>query len=809
MFKLNIMRAVILFIFFAISFTLQAQNQFIDSLRRVVQVAEGREKVVALVELSSNLYNRNPIEGLSLGEEAIRIAEEMNFPELKGKAYNSIGINYFGKSDIQNARAFFEKAMQEAVRYNDTLEVLKTYSRFGVIYQTESKYDSALLVFRKQEEMYNAMQKRSNLGKVYENIGTIHFLRGEYASAITYFLDAKNLAEEFNNFTLLASMYGKIGGIYSRTKNYAEAEKYLRLAIAQYLDNKNFIEAARFTNILGINFKQQAMFPEALDCYHKALELLKSIPNKPIELAVFSNIASIHVELKEYNQAKVYHAKSLALAKELNSKNSIAISTYNLGEIALFEKDYPLANTLIETALESFIAINDFTSQVKCYNSLIVANNALGNFKKSVEYYKALNTLNDSIFKKEKGFALDSLQTLFSTREIERENLILAQEKKIINKTVEKQRVVIVSGLLFSLLLIFTILFVVQSRRRIKNSKDMLEIQNAYIIEQSEELRVLNEKLVELDKFKASLMQMIVHDLKNPLSNIISIASKRLDKSSELTLIHESANRMLRLVLNILDINKYNESKLNLRLVDVPVKEIVDSSIKNMEVSLSLSSCSLSLNYEPNLVVIADLESMQRVMENLLSNAIKHTYPNENIEVSVFRVNDMVRFRVSNKGAGIPNEKIELLFEPYGQIPSEKQQKFRSTGLGLNFCKLVVTAHGGVIGVESIPETMTHFWFDIPASTNTITAELPETVTENISFSSTIVLSNSDKEALKPFLDRLKNLDIYEVSGIRGVIGQIETTDSAAIEAWKMEVENAIYSLNGKKFNELVTMIET
>jgi len=245
------------------------------------------------------------------------------------------------------------------------------------------------------------------------------------------------------------------------------------------------------------------------------------------------------------------------------------------------------------------------------------------------------------------------------------------------------------------------------------------------------------EKLLELDNFKEAMTGMIVHDLKNPLNAIIGLSSMNQDDEL-MQMVNTAGNQMLNLVLNILDVQKFENTEVKLNLSETPLLQITDEASKQVSLLIKQKKQKLKLLISPKIVVVTDQEIMVRVFVNMLTNAIKYT-PNDG-EITIkfeaafheqdeYISNSMIQQRakenfngklplclisVNDTGQGIPEDKQHLVFEKFGQVEAKKSGGVRSTGLGMTFCKMVIEAHAGNIWLTSEVGMGTTFFLTLP-----------------------------------------------------------------------------------------------
>jgi len=248
----------------------------------------------------------------------------------------------------------------------------------------------------------------------------------------------------------------------------------------------------------------------------------------------------------------------------------------------------------------------------------------------------------------------------------------------------------------------------------VKERTAEINLQKEEILSQAEQLQVTNSKLIELDYYKESLTQMIVHDLKSPLGVICGMPDI-LREGDNLNLIKSAGKQMLDLVTNILDVQKYENSEMKLQKEDIRLKKMVDETI----VHTQYLHTSKKINFK-NLITneayaYADKEILTRVFINIITNAIKYTRRDGEIEINTIQSNkDILTIYVKDNGAGIPSGMLNKIFDKYVQAQAKKAGKTRSTGLGLTFCKLAIEAHNGEIWAESEQEKGATFYFTLP-----------------------------------------------------------------------------------------------
>jgi len=329
----------------------------------------------------------------------------------------------------------------------------------------------------------------------------------------------------------------------------------------------------------------------------------------------------------------------------------------------------------------------------------------------------------------------------------------------------------------------------------IEAQRSEIQDQKDHIVMKTMDLMVLNKELKENAELREGLTGMIVHDLKNPISNIINLSESR-----EITYFAED---MLTMVENILDIQKYQGMIMPLNRKILNLKKIIIEAIIQISIFAEHKNIKIENNVSEDNFVSADEDILRRIFVNLLSNAVKYTFSNGIIKIESELLKDKsdnIKVCVTDNGIGIKEESIPLIFNKFNQILARKTGEARSTGIGLTFCKMAVEAHGSEITVKSVPNEFTSFEFVLQV------AEIKKTQykqNKNIEKVKVINLNIDDKTYLKQFYDDFNLLDVYEISELRTVQNIIDEDFSENVKKWKNELNKAIYNCNSELYNAL------
>jgi len=238
------------------------------------------------------------------------------------------------------------------------------------------------------------------------------------------------------------------------------------------------------------------------------------------------------------------------------------------------------------------------------------------------------------------------------------------------------------------------------------------------------ELQESFHRLQELETLRDNLTNMIIHDLRTPLTSVIAgmqtlelLGEMNPDQMEMMELAVNGGETLLGMINDLLDVEKLESGSMQLDYVSLSVMALVASATRQVASLIVDKQLGLIQKIEPGLLHLqGDEGKLCRTLVNLLGNAIKFTPPGGTITLNVTQgpSDPVAVFSVTDTGEGIPPEAFERIFEKFGQVESRRGGRTMSTGLGLTFCKLAVEAHGGVIGVESPPGRGSTFRFTIP-----------------------------------------------------------------------------------------------
>ncbi len=665
------------------------------------------------------------------------------------------------------------------------------------------KADSALMCAYKIQQIEIPANEYDLQSNILTNIGIMAKLNGKYDEANTYLSQALDIAEKHNSVVSQIIILCQIGelnrciGLLDQSLQYLYlsrnlADKYKinhqhpkiydRLSATYYQladHNDPLFENIKIQGQNDIGPDRKTMYDYIKLCkIYADSSIMYSTLNKDIR----TNLSSLNIlgayfrHEKQYKKAIEYFNKALDLANSNHFKTNVPNYYANISRTWFDQKNYEKA---IETGLKGYAIANELN--IVAYKSILAHTLSISyveikDFENALRFQIAETETRNIIYSQENWNQITELDKKYQTEQKQKE---IEHQKELIdlkNKEVYRLNIIIIILLVVFAVIVAGIIYIQKQKKRIRA--------------QAEKISEQYQNLEKLDRFKESLTHALVHDLKNPLSQILI--------NTDNPNIRFASNKMLRLVMNLLNVEKYENTQFVLNKEIHSLSDVMNE-VKNDHI-IGLNEKNVTLNFRfTEYLINADKEIIIRVLDNLLSNAIRFAPLNSSIEVFAKKNKDnTIQIGIKNHGHHIAEEELPHIFDKYRHFEKNDNSSHRSTGLGLTFCKMAVEAHGQTIFAQNEADGVL-FSFSLEGEIANNQQQINREKEPDWN------LSQDEINLLQPYFQELQNIEVSHISDIHRVINRIPD-ESGNIINIKKQISNAVFASNAELYNRLITL---
>lgn len=267
---------------------------------------------------------------------------------------------------------------------------------------------------------------------------------------------------------------------------------------------------------------------------------------------------------------------------------------------------------------------------------------------------------------------------------------------------------------------------VVENTRRLLKREPLAPLirGNDELVRLDEVFHAAADDLIQVDKQRKHLVSLVKSELSEPLrtvqytlhnlsQGVLGELSPKAE--SRIILAARDTDRVVRLIDDLLSIETMEGAKFQLELEPTTSAQVIELAVGSVKDMAERYGVKLEI-LDAGVRVIADRDRLVQVLINFLSNAIKFSPSGGTVTIETIKSETESEFRVIDRGRGVPEDKLEQIFEPFQQVEASDQTSKGGTGLGLPISKTIIEQHGGRIGVHSKLDEGSTFWFTLPRS---------------------------------------------------------------------------------------------
>ena len=579
----------------------------------------------------------------------VKLTDYMNLPSgYNGKLYHLIDeVNKIKFSEPQKALELANFAYVQSLKSADEVLEANCLYLLGVCHEIISSYPQAMKFLSEAIKLAQHLGEKKIMGDALNYVGVIHDNLNNYSNALKAYFRALKIYEDIKENKKIAIVLSNIGLIYTNIKDFRNALKFYSHAL-DIAEEENDSESLLITNInIGLTHSQLGNFEEALKFLNDALEQAKNSNDKRRTAVAIDHIADTNIKLNNKEEAFRLYDESMKLKVELEDKRGLVRLYGTLGHLHLAENNLVEAKINLEKALELAKELGIKKSIHELHKMLADTYEKTDNAAKALYHLKIA-------YRKE-------LEFLKEESEIQARNISTQLEIEQAQKEAEIQR-----------------------------------LKNIELAQALEDVKKLNVSLKDLNNEKNEFMAIAVHDLKNPLQNILSTArilrrSPELPKSEmdEFTSnIVNQTDRMFNIIKKLLDHNAIDQGELKINISGFDVNALCRELISNFREDADRKKLTLELlEAEGEVIVYTDKVILYEILQNLVSNALKFSPENKSILLKVYSEGNNVKFEVIDNGPGFSEDDKKKIFNKFARLSAKPTGNEHSTGLGLSIVK--------------------------------------------------------------------------------------------------------------------------
>ena len=637
-----------------------------DSLHQVLAQTTGdTARVDVLNALAYALYTEAPDSTRRYATEALGLAQQADYPEGIARATRIQGIGLYVTGLRDEALRYFETAQMQWIALDRMKEAAGVGANIGVILLQQGAYAEALEVNLEAARVHAAVDTSRQLVLIYNNIGIINNRLNDYDEALRYYEQALNTARMVDDLALVAMAQANIGGVLS----------------------------------------EQGDHTSALERYVEALQIYEALEVTEHRIHVHGAMGKVHAERGDPVASLEAFEEALALS-EAADRTPMPFVLRGLGLAHLRQGDLEMAERYLQQAEPITAQAGDPSEQEALDKAFYELYKAQGELAQALERFEAHVALRDSIFSEERSERMAQLRTRYGMEQQALENEMLRAREADQEATIARQRLYVIGGVLFLLVLGGMSLLLYRANRRLSGAIDKLEDQNTVIQEQHDELEALNAS-------KDELFAVIGHDLRGPVGNIKMLLDTLLDdeapldpeaKRDLLQMADETAGASVTLLENLLYWAQTQRGDLAANPSPTPCRRLIHRNMKLLRSEARSKKIHLSTVVDDTVVAQVDEKMADIVVRNLLANAIKFTPEGGQVTVRAMQDANAAVLTIEDSGVGMSLQQQRRLTNGEQQTGSSAGTRGeKGTGLGLKLCQVLLARTAGTWHIDSTP----------------------------------------------------------------------------------------------------------
>ena len=558
---------------------------------------------------------------------------------------------------------------------------------------------------------FSFSQKKKPLKKIdsvayYSNLRDSNVKVNKYKDALLYTQKAISYSKFNNDTASQANQTFFLGKLYYDVKKYDDAIKSFNSSIKISQNSiPSSIQASTYY-YLGLCYMQKRSLDNAQICFDKVESLYETLEITYTADLINLQRGIIYKSKGEYDLASTLLKAIIAKPDSPTILDSKTEALYQIGTIEMFQNRNNLALNYFNKALD----LNAKNKNLEQKSAILLALSTV--YEKMLDKNNAYTYLKQHSNLKENISLLDNEKLGVDDYEEFKESERLKEIKQINEETKQQEKASkfskLISILAIALISILSLLSLALYKNNIIRTQS-----NQLLEEKNKELIIAKEKVEKASNARSEFLSTVSHELRTPLNAINGIAHLLLEekpKKSQMNYLESlkfSGDYLTTFINDILEIQKIDSNKIEIENIDFNLKKLFENIQNSLKELASTNNNAFELHIDSNIPdnLIGDPTKLSQIIMNLINNALKFT-KNGKVQlitklVSIEDTIATIYFEVKDDGIGIPEDKLDTVFNSFSQGSVDINRKYGGTGLGLTIVKKLTEILGGTIKLVS------------------------------------------------------------------------------------------------------------
>jgi signal transduction histidine kinase len=680
---MSVLRKLHIIILISISLSVFADNQT-DSLKALLgrnNFKDAQSKVETLMELSKAQFYPENEAAFNNAMNALKLAHKTGDKPLEAKAAKNVGLLFYRQSDFAKALEYFNIALDCNIEAENIDELAASYNNVGVVFNRLGYYNIALQNHIQQlkinEEtgnLYGIANSNLNIGNIYNNMG-------ENEKAYNYYQESLKISEELNDTNFMATSYLNLGVASMELLKYDQAIRY----------------------------------------FNKALPIKKRLGDRVNEASIYLNMGVIYNTRENYPLAEDYFQQGFEIFSDLNMRQNVVKALINLGDNYLKINNPRKSLEMITRAHEIAREIDSKQLLSETCGSLAQWYESQGRYQESLEYFKQMTALNDTLFDLEKSKQIRNLQIVYEVEKKERE--IMEQDLSI--QRLKASQFYLLLAIIIALSMAFVVYYRYRTKKKLNRELETKIAEALRKEKEQQQIIVHQSSLTSLGELASG----IAHEIKQPLQNIslvneglqMEIMEEQVDRDFVANSAKDIAEGIKRIKFIINEISNFSRGQQLEILEWFNVNTRIENAFSLARTRFSNRRIDVKFELDDS---IPDIQGnpykFEQVVVNFFNNAKDAIEEKAEKTDQAFEKTMIVRsylkeghihVEVQDNGMGVPDSIKTRIFLPFFTT----KEIGKGTGLGLSISLGIAKEMGGIIEIESEEGKGTLMRLKIPA----------------------------------------------------------------------------------------------